>query len=97
MAATLPRNGDLADQFDLLADLMELDGADYFRISAYRKAADRIREQSAPVAQLALEGRAKELGGIGRTIEEKIVQVVERGEIEALTKRKQAVPLPLEV
>jgi DNA polymerase (family 10) len=92
VAQTLPRNGALADQFDLLADLMELDGADYFRISAYRKAADRIREQSAPVAQMALEGRAKELGGIGKTIEEKIVQVVEQGEIEALTKRKQKVP-----
>jgi len=92
VATTLPRNADLADQFDLLADLMELDGADYFRISAYRKAADRIREQSSPVAQLALEGRAKELGGIGKTIEEKIVQVVEDGEIHALTKRKTAVP-----
>jgi DNA polymerase (family 10) len=89
---TLPRNGDLADQFDLLADLMELDGADYFRISAYRKAADRIREQSGPVARLALEGRAKELGGIGKTIEEKIVQVVEDGEVHALTKRKLSVP-----
>jgi DNA polymerase (family X) len=95
VAATLPRNSDLADQLDLLADLMEIDGADYFRISAYRKAADRVREQSAPVAQLALEGRAKELGGIGKTIEEKIVQVVEKGEIEALTKRKQSVPAEL--
>jgi DNA polymerase (family 10) len=91
----LPKNGDLADQFDLLADLMELDGADYFRISAYRKAADRIREQAGPVARLALEGRAKELGGIGKTIEEKIVQVVEDGEVHALTKRKQSVPAEL--
>ncbi|HET7043476.1 MAG TPA: DNA polymerase/3'-5' exonuclease PolX [Gaiellaceae bacterium] len=88
----LPRNGDLADQFDLLADLLELDGADYFRINAYRKAATRIRETAGPVARLALEGRAKELGGIGKTIEEKIVQVVELGEIEALTRRKQKVP-----
>jgi DNA polymerase (family X) len=88
----LPKNGDLADQFDLLADLMELDGADYFRISAYRKAADRIREQAGPVAKLALEGRAVELGGIGKTIEEKIVQAVEDGEVHALTKKKQAVP-----
>ncbi|HSP74225.1 MAG TPA: PHP domain-containing protein, partial [Gaiellaceae bacterium] len=92
VATTLPRNAELAEQFDLLADLMELDGADYFRINAYRKAAERIREQAGPVAQLALEGRAKELAGIGKTIEEKIVQVVEKGEIEALTKRKETVP-----
>ena len=92
MVATLPRNAELAEQFDLLADLMELDGADYFRVNAYRKAAERIREQAGPVAQLALDGKAKELAGIGKTIEEKIVQVVEKGEIKALTKRKEKVP-----
>ena len=59
---------------------------------AYRRAATRIRETSSSVAQLALDGRAKELQGIGKTIEEKIVQVVEDGEVEALTKRKAEVP-----
>jgi DNA polymerase (family 10) len=44
------------------------------------------------VAQLALEGKAKSLSGIGKTIEDKIVQVVELGEMEALTKRKLLVP-----
>ena len=48
---------------------------------AYRKAAARIRETGSSVAQLALDGRAKELQGIGKTIEEKIVQAVEDGEI----------------
>jgi DNA polymerase (family 10) len=51
-----------------------------------------MRETSGSVAQLALDGRAKELQGIGKTIEEKIVQIVEQGEIEALTKRKGSVP-----
>ena len=88
----LPRNTDVADQFDLLADLMELDGADSFRVIAYRRAATRMRETSGSVAQLALDGRAKELQGIGKTIEEKIVQIVEHGEIEALTKKKAGVP-----
>src|SRR5437773_1531956 len=92
VARTLPRNPDLAAQFDLLADLMELEGADSFRITAYRRAATRIRETGSSVAQLAVEGRAKELQGIGKTIEEKIVQAVEDGEIHALTKRKAEVP-----
>jgi DNA polymerase (family X) len=92
VARTLPRNPDLAAQFDLLADLMELEGADSFRITAYRRAATRIRETGSSVAQLALDGRAKELQGIGKTIEEKIVQAVEDGEIHALTKRKAEVP-----
>ncbi len=92
MAATLPGNVSIAEQFDLLADLLELEGAESFRVLAYRRAATRMRETSGSIAQLALDGRAKELQGIGKTIEEKIVQVVEQGEIEALTKRKSQVP-----
>src|SRR5947209_9471189 len=88
----LPRNDRLAEQFELLGDLMELEGADSFRIGAYRKAAARIRETPASVAQLALDGKAKQLQDIGKTIEAKIVEVVEDGEIHALTKRKAEVP-----
>ena len=92
MATTLPRNADVADQLDLLADLSEIRGDDCFRVCAYRRAAQRVRETSAPVAELALDGRAKELQGIGKTIEEKIVEIVEDGEIHALTKRKARDP-----
>jgi DNA polymerase (family 10) len=90
--AELPRNEQLAEQFELLGDLMELEGADGFRISAYRRAAARIRETPASVAQLALDGKAKGLQDIGKTIEGKIVEVVTQGEMQALTKRKAAVP-----
>jgi DNA polymerase (family 10) len=90
--ATLPRNADVADQFDLLADLLELEGAESFRVLAYRRAATRMRETSGSIAQLALDGRAKELQGIGKTIEEKIVQIVELGKIEALAKRETTIP-----
>ncbi len=92
MATTLPRNADVADQLDLLADLSEIRGDDSFRVGAYRRAATRVRETSAPVAELALSGRAKELQGIGKTIEEKIVEIVQDGEIHALTRRKAEIP-----
>jgi DNA polymerase (family X) len=92
MTGTLPRNVDVADQLDLLADLLELEGEASFRVLAYRRAATRIRETAGSVAELALAGRAKELSGIGKTIEEKIVQVVEDGEMHALTKRKKVIP-----
>jgi DNA polymerase (family X) len=92
VAAALPRNDELADQLELLADLSELEGEDSFRVLAYRRAATRIRETGGPVAQLALDGKAKALSGIGKTIEEKIVEVVETGEMKALAKRKALVP-----
>ena len=90
--ASLPQNPEVAEQFELLADLLELEGAESFRVVAYRRAAARMRDTSGSIAQLALDGRAKELQGIGKTIEEKIVQIVEQGEIEALAKRKGSIP-----
>ncbi len=92
MVASLPRNGDLADQFDQLADLSEILGEQSFRVAAYRRAAARIRDTASSVAELALEGKAKELPDIGKTIEAKIVEVVETGDMEALAKRRAEVP-----
>jgi DNA polymerase (family X) len=92
MSRTLPRNDDLADTFELLADLLELDGADVFRLQAYRRAASRIRESAAPVAQLALDGKARQLSGIGGTIEAKIVELAETGELAALNKVRGRIP-----
>jgi len=83
---------DVAEQLELLADLLEIEGEASFRVLAYRRAATRIRETAGSVAELALAGRAKELQGIGKTIEEKIVQVVEDGEMHDLTKRKKIIP-----
>jgi DNA polymerase (family 10) len=92
MAAALPRNGEVGEQLELLADMLELEGEQAFRVLAYRRAAQRVRETGGSIAQLALDGRAKELQGIGKTIEEKIVQIVETGEIEAVTKRRKRIP-----
>jgi DNA polymerase (family 10) len=92
VAATLPRNADVAEQLELLADLLEIEGEAAFRVLAYRRAATRVRDTGGPVAQLALDGKAKELPGIGATIQDKIVQIVDKGEIEALSKRRKTIP-----
>src|SRR5437870_904455 len=92
MARTLPRNADVAEQLELLADLLEIEGEAAFRVLAYRRAATRVRDAGGPVAQLALDGEAKKLPGIGATIEDKIVQIVQTGEIEALSRRRKKIP-----
>jgi DNA polymerase (family 10) len=92
MATTLPRNAEVAAQFELLADLLEIEGYDAFRVLAYRRAAALIRDTAGSIAQLALDGKAKQLQGIGKTIEGKIVEIIEDGEVHALTKHKQLVP-----
>ena len=95
VAKTLPKNSELADLLELLADLLELDGADAFRLAAYRKAATRIREAAVPVAQLAIEGKATKLSGIGTTIENKIVEYTETGDLAALAKIRDRLPAGL--
>jgi DNA polymerase (family 10) len=92
VAASPPRNPDVADRFDLLADILELEGAESFRVLAYRRAAQKIRETPGSIAELALDGKAKDLPGIGKTIEGKIVEIVEQGEIAALAKRLDRTP-----
>lgn len=88
----LPRNADVADSLDELADVSEILGEQGFRVLAYRRAATRIRETGASIAELALQGTAKELPGIGATIESKIVELTESGAMSALEKRRAEVP-----
>ena len=89
---SLPRNSDVADALDELADVSEVLGEQGFRVLAYRRAATRVRETAASIAELALAGRAKELPGIGGTIAGKIVELTETGRMSALEKRRAEVP-----
>ncbi len=95
MAGALPRNVELAETFELVADLLELDGADAFRPAAYRRAASRIRESAVSIAELALAGKATRLSGIGSTIQAKIVELSETGDLAALAKLRERIPVGL--
>jgi DNA polymerase (family 10) len=88
------QNSEIARQFEQLADLLEIDGANPFRLRAYRNAARTISGQSAEVAALAGEGRAAlmELPGIGKDLAEKIEQIVETGELPQLVELKERIP-----
>lgn len=89
----LPRNADVADALEELADVSEILGEQGFRVLAYRRAATRVRETGASIAELALQGTAKELPGIGATIESKIAELAETGSMAALAKRRAEVPV----
>lgn len=86
------RNAEIALAFDELGDLYELDGAVVYRVVAYRNAAKAIREAGVSVADLAKQGRATELAGVGKTIAEKIDVLLETGEIPSAVKLKAKFP-----
>ena len=89
------RNGEIAEAFEELASLYELDGAVVYRVVAYRNAAKAIREAGVSVAELAKQGRAAELAGVGKTIAEKIDVLLETGSIPSADKLKQRIPAGL--
>jgi DNA polymerase (family 10) len=72
-------NAAIADALEELGDLYELDGAIVHRVLAYRNAAKAVREASVSVAALARAGRATELAGIGATLQQKIVTLLDAG------------------
>jgi DNA polymerase (family X) len=86
------RNVDIADAFDELAGLYELDGAVVYRVVAYRNAAKAIRDAGVSVAEMARDGRVEELAGVGRTIAEKIDALLETGSIPSADKLKARIP-----
>ena len=92
MPVRAPSNAEVAAQFELLADLIQLEGGDSFRINAYRRAAKQILDSARSVVELAVAGKATELPGIGKTIEGKICEIAQDGKIHALAERERRVP-----
>jgi DNA polymerase (family 10) len=86
------RNDEIAGMLETLANLLEFKGENPFKLSAYRRAARVLRDQTEDVATLVRENRLKDLPGIGESIEKKIVQALTTGKIEKLTEVLKAVP-----
>jgi DNA polymerase (family X) len=95
VAAAQLSNAAIADALQELGDLYELDGAIVHRVAAYRSAAKTVRESSTSVAALARAGRATELAGIGRTLQEKIVSLLDTGAIPAAERLRAQFPAGL--
>ena len=86
------RNAEIAAAFDELGTLYELDGAVRYRVIAYHDAARTVRDCPVSVEELAREGRATELPGIGKTLQEKIVTLLDTGEIPSAVRLKGKFP-----
>jgi DNA polymerase (family 10) len=84
-------NRAIAERLDSFATLLELAGANPYSARAYRRAAELIRTTEAPVADLVRAGRARELRGIGRGIEDRLKELVETGEIAELQELERQV------
>jgi DNA polymerase (family 10) len=77
-------NATVAERLETFASLLDLSGASYYSVRAYRRAAELIRATPAPVAELVRTGRVRELRGIGPAIEARLRELVETGRIAEL-------------
>jgi DNA polymerase (family 10) len=76
-------NPEVAQIFDEVADLLELQGENPFRIRAYRRAAVTVRDLAEPVAGIVKKHPEEltELPGIGADLAEKIATIVKTGDL----------------
>ncbi|MGZ5252451.1 MAG: DNA polymerase/3'-5' exonuclease PolX [Caldimonas sp.] len=86
-------NADVAAVFDQIADLLEVEGANAFRIRAYRNAAHMLSELGRSVKTLLDKGEDLDaLPGIGPDLAAKIVEVVRTGTCAQLERLRKELP-----
>jgi len=89
----LPSNADIAAVFDEIADLLEIQDANPFRVRAYRNAARTLGGLAKDVSAMATEGKdLTRIPGIGHDLAEKIGEIVSTGRCRALEKLRKEVP-----
>ena len=86
-------NEDVARIFDQIADLLEIQGANSFRVRAYRNASREVRGLPKELAQLAAAGAdLTALPGIGEALAAKIQEILATGTCQALKRLQRELP-----
>src|SRR3990172_13439367 len=87
-------NRDIAAAFDEVADLLEFQDANPFRVRAYRNAARRIGDFPEPLAAIVEDPTRSvtDIEGIGKDLAEKIDELVKSGKLAMLDELRSQVP-----
>ena len=86
-------NADIADIFDEIADFLEIDGENPFRIRAYRNAARSVRGLGTELKDMVAQKEdLTVLPGIGKDLAAKIVEILQTGSAQALKKLQDKIP-----
>jgi DNA polymerase (family 10) len=89
------RNLEIAFIFNQIADLLEIQGANPFRVRAYRRAALNIEGLADNIETLAQAGTLRNVPGIGDDLASKIEEYIESGGIQFHEQLKRDIPLGL--
>ena len=86
-------NAEVSALLTTIANLMDIKGENFFKIRAYRLAAQTILDAEEDITLLVKERRLKDLPGIGEAIAKKITEYVETGKLEYFDKLTKEIPL----
>ena len=91
------RNDEIARRFEEFADRLEADGVAY-KPSAYRRAAENIRECADPIEDLAAEGQdaVESINRVGDAIASKVIEYIETGSIDELDELRDRLPVEID-
>jgi len=86
-------NTDIADIFDEIADYLEIEDENPFRVRAYRNAAATVRGLGSELRDLAAQKEdLTKLPGIGKELAAKIVEILQTGSTHALENLQKKIP-----
>ena len=87
-------NAKIADAFEQVADLLEFQGANPFRVRAYRRGARTIRDLPDPVATIIDDPHRQlvEVEGIGKDLAAKCETLIETGHLPLLDELLEDIP-----
>ncbi len=86
-------NTDIADIFEQIADFLEIQGENPFRIRAYRNAAHSVSGLGTELKEMVAAGEdLTRLPGIGKELAAKIHEILDTGTAKALIKLQQRIP-----
>ena len=86
-------NLNIADIFEQIADILDIQGGNYFRIRAYRQGARQLRGMPVDIAQYVENGQdLSKLPTIGHNLAAKIIEILETGHCATLTRLQKQSP-----
>ena len=89
-------NSDLEEMFTTLADLLEIEGANQYRVRAYRNAARIVGGYPRRLADVVQQGEdLTQIQGVGKELAAKIEEAVKTGDMSALQKQREKLPSSL--
>jgi DNA polymerase (family 10) len=85
-------NREIATIFETVADMLEIKGEIIHRVLSYRRAGETIRELPRDLRAIAAEGKLTEIPNIGKTLAEKIQEMLDTGKLEFYERLSAEIP-----